>query len=200
VALCCLHAAAPAETRAEHLQRCLADFGGIHWQLPYLPAMHITRCAAPATGDGPPGARRTLELQADLALPPVPQPPAPDMDYVALQEATFQHFDALFRRHGFTRTGLEYGDARTRIYARTSSMTRGGSPVHLDPAQASQEADWVEQQNARVRALPPIPYPRTAHYTRTGSTGPVTLLFDGWARNAWRITVDGLPAGGAAAP
>jgi hypothetical protein len=196
-ALACASLAARADDRTDQLKRCLADFGGIEWQLPYLPTMHITSCAAPATGDAQPGARRTLELIEDLVLPPVPHPPDEDLDYVAVQEAVFQHFDALFKRHGFTRTGVEYGDARTHTYARTTSMRRAGDisgPV--DPAQARQEAQWVEQRNARERALPPIPFTRSAHYARTDSTGAVTLVLESSARNTWRITVDGLPAAG----
>lgn len=199
--LCSVGVSARADPSADQLKRCLADFGGIHWQLPYLPSMHITACSAPATGDTQPGGRRSLELLEDLVLPPVPQPPPPDLDYVAVQDAAYQHFDALFRHHGFTRVSFDYGDARTHHYLRSEgTQRRGGVSVTVDPEQARAQAEWIDQENSRMAALPPIPFVRIARYTRSDSTGPVTLVIESTARNAWRITVDGLPAGSVKEP
>jgi hypothetical protein len=184
-----LPAIASADTWSDQLKRCLQDFGGIEWRLPYQPPMHIRSCASPAasydTSDNAADGRRVLELIGELTLGPDTDRLSSDDAYAAIQEATFTHFDALFRRQGYRRTALEHGDARTRYDPNTLRMLHGLSPL---PESADQGA----------KQEPPIPYVNLARYMRTIADRDVTLIYKADMRNTWRITLEGLPPASAA--
>lgn len=182
IAVLLLPRSGAAETRTEELKHCLQDFDGIEWKLPYQPPIHIRACASPTTTYDTsektlPG-NRSLELIGELTLGP-DSILSSDDTYAALQDATHTHFDALFRRHGYHRTALEYGDARTRYYRNTMRMLRGLSPL---------PEDTVEEP-----AKAPIPYVKLARYQRSVSGKDVTLTYKTEAKNTWRITLEGLP-------
>ena len=181
-----LPAIASADARTDQLKRCLQDFGGIEWTLPYQPPIHIRSCASPAasydTSDKAADGRRTLELIGELTLGPDTGPLSSDNAYAAVQDATFTHFDALFRRHGYRRTALEHGDARTRYDVNTLRMLHGMSAL---PESADQGAK---------QEPPPIPYVNLARYVRTTADRDVTLTYKADMRNTWRITLEGLPS------
>lgn len=167
-----------AATRTDELKRCLADFDGIQWQLPYQPPVDIDRCSTPTVGYNShkaPEGRRRLELINSLTLGP--DDGASDESYAALQEAVLAHFDALFVRRGYRRVAVEYGNARTIYY-------RG--PLH--------------RENYDGPPAPPIPYIDLARYVRHAGDGDVTLTFMGDAKNTWVITIEGLPASAGGRP
>lgn len=184
-----LPAIASADARTDQLKRCLHDFGGIEWMLPYQPPIHIRSCASPAasydTSDNAADGRRVLELIGELTLGPDTDRLSSDDAYAAIQDATFAHFDALFRRHGYRRTALEHGDARTRYDPNTLRMLHGLSAL---PESADQGA----------KQEPPIPYVNLARYVRTIADRDVTLTYKADMKNTWRITLEGLPPAPAA--
>ena len=177
-----------AQTRTEELKRCLQDFDGIEWKLPYRPPMHIASCISRAgaynSGESSVDGRRSLELIGELTLG-AESKLSSDETYAALQGATFVHFDALFRRHGYRLVAQEHGDARTRYYANTMRMLRGlpALPEGADEGPA----------------LPPIPYVSLARYVRTLSGKEVWLTYKTEMKNTWRISIEGLPAAAGAA-
>lgn len=180
---------AQADSRMEELKRCLRELGGIEWKLPYQPPMHIRSCASATanydTSEKAGEGRGVLELIGELTLGPDTAGLSSDEVYAALQNASYTHFDVLFRRHGYRRTALEYGDARTRYHANTLRMLRGQRPL------SEQETEADEK---RVAAEPPIPYVNLARYVRPDSGREATLIYKTDAKNTWRITIDGMTA------
>jgi hypothetical protein len=181
-----------AQSRTESLKRCLADFDGIEWQLPYKPPIDITSCSGPSaalnadkTSDG----RRILELIDELTLGFDRSDLSSDEVHGALQSAAFVHFDALFRRAGYQRTALEYGDARTRRDANSVRMLHGLPALSPEAAEADAKLE---------AAKPAIPYPKLARYSRPSAPG-ATLTYKTELGNTWSITLEGLPATPAAA-
>lgn len=180
-----------AETRTEELKRCLQDFDGIEWKLPYRPPIHIRACSSPRavydTSEKPGEGRRSLELIGELTLGP-DNNLSSDETYAALQSATFAHFNALFLRRGFRSVALEQGDARTKYYRHLGSAKRG--EIFLER---------TDDPSVKAPSLPPIPYVSQARYVRTVSGREVTLTYKTAMKNTWLITIDGLPdtAGGA---
>ncbi len=182
IAILLLPGTGAAETRTEELKRCLQDFDGIKWQLPYQPPILIRACATPTTTYDTsektlPG-NRSLELIGELTLGS-DSTLSSDETYAALQEAILAHFDALFRRYGYHRTAQEYDDARTQHYPNTMRILRGQSPLR--------------ESAAEEPVLPPIPYIRLARYQRSVSGKEFTLTIKTESRNTWRITLEGLP-------
>ncbi len=177
-----------AQPRTEELKRCLRDFDGIEWKLPYLPPIQIRACVSQAatydSGEKSVDGRRSLELIGELTLGPDTKLSS-DETYAALQAATFTHFDALFRRHGYRLVAQEHGDARTKYYANTMRALRGLLPL--------------PEAEDKGPALPPIPYVNLARYGRSVSGKDVALTYKTEMKNTWRITVDGLPVAPAAA-
>ena len=177
-----------AQTGAEALKRCLQDFDGIQWKLPYRPPISIARCVSPAgaynSGESPADGRRSLELIGELTLGAESKLSSDDT-YAALQGAMFVHFDALFRRYGYRLVAQEQGDARTKYYANTMRILRGLPPL---PEGADEGP-----------ALPPIPYISLARYARSVSGKEVTLIYKAEMKNTWRITIEGLAAAPVAA-
>jgi len=89
------------------LERCLAQFEGIQWKLPYRPYMHVGRCAGPAglfnaSEHHLKGDRRTIEFIGDSTISP-PRNGMAAEKFGEMQVAVFAHFDRLFQRHGFQR-------------------------------------------------------------------------------------------------
>jgi hypothetical protein len=183
--LLCASPLSLADRRTDELQRCLADFGGIEWKLPYQPRLRIRSCAAPSvtydTADKPAAGSRVLQLIGDLTLGPGPQLSSDD-NYAALQHAMLAHFDALFRRHGFRQVATENGNARTEYPLATQRLLHGQGGAHDDAAEPPPG--------------PPIPYVSRARYTRSVEGQEQTLTFAADAKNTWRITLDGLPVRG----
>ena len=181
IAALCVPLSSQAGVRTEELRRCLADFGGIEWKLPYQPPIRIRSCAGPVvtydTADKPAPGRRVLELIGELTLGPGPQLSS-DENYAALQHAMLAHFDALFRRHGFRQVATETGNART-IYPRATQCL-----LHR-----------VACGEPEPPPGPPIPYVSMARYTRSADGQEQTLIFAADAKNTWRITLDGVAVG-----
>lgn len=183
MAMLCMPGTSQANGRADELKRCLGDFGGIEWKLPYQPPVRIVSCAGPTMSYGTaktnvPG-RHILELIGELTLGPGPQLPS-DENYAALQHATLTHFDALLRRHGFRQVAAENGNARTVYPVATQRMLQG-LPVREDEPEPEPG--------------PPIPYVSTARYARSVDGREQTLTFATGSKNTWRITLDGAAAG-----
>lgn len=179
-----------ADTRSDELKRCLQDFDGIEWRLPYQPPIYVRSCASQTatydTSEKTTDGHRSLELIGELTLGRDTSNLSSDETYAALQHATFTHFEAIFRRHGYRRTVLEHGDARTRYDQDSLRMLRGLPPL-------SAEASARSRQQAA--ALPPIPYVKLARFVRSVEGQDVTLTYKTDAKNTWKITLDGLPSG-----
>lgn len=177
-----------AQTRNDELKRCLGDFDGIVWKLPYQPPMHIRSCASPGnnydTSDTSPNGLRTLELIGELTLPDATHLSSDDT-YAALQNATYVHFDALFRRHGYTLSAVEHGDARTHYNPDTMRLLRDMPAL---PASESAQAE------KRAAEEPPIPYINLARYVRNREGRQIRLTYTSEAKNTWKISIEGLPA------
>lgn len=161
-----------AQTRTEALKLCLGDFDGLVWKLPYSPPIRIKTCASPSAGydsDKSVDGLRTVDLIGELTLGPDAKNLSSDETYAALQSAMYTHFDALFRRNGYRRTALQYGDARTEHFdLRTGKRTTAPGP--------------------------PIPYVSLARYVRPILFTDATLTYRTEYQNTWRITLEGLPA------
>jgi hypothetical protein len=185
IAMLCVSPFSRADLRTDELNRCLADFGGIAWKLPYQPPIQIRSCASPTvnydTADKPAPGSRVLQLIGELTLGPGPQLSS-DENYAALQHAMLAHFDGLFRRHGFRQVATETGNARVEYPRATWRMLHG---------QGGARDDEPEPPPG-----PPIPYVSMARYTRSVDGSEQTLTFAAEAKNTWRITLDGLKAGG----
>lgn len=159
-----------AETRAEQLKYCLADFDGIAWVLPYEPPITIRSCATPTTHyEAATTARgqRRLELIGTLTLPPDDNRLGSDEARAALQTAMLVHFEALFVQRGYRRVAVERANAYTRHYPSRSPDVAMEEPV--------------------------IPYISMARYVRTEGDREVTLIFRCQSGNTWEIRIDGLP-------
>lgn len=175
--------AAQANPRIDELKRCLQDFDGIGWKLPYLPPLRIRSCATPTvnydTGDKMPAGRRRLELIGELTLGGDADQLSSDERYAALQIALHTHFDALFRQRGYRLTSTEQGNARTERSAYTQCMLSGGGSCAEDKPELPK---------------PPIPYVRLARYTRHAGADTITLIYKAEAKNTWSVSLDGVPA------
>jgi hypothetical protein len=179
-----------ASERSDELKRCLGELDGIAWQLPYQPPMHIRSCATAGTtydsatrmaaGTG------LLELTGELTLGPRPSTQDGDHDYASVQDTAFAHFDALFRRHGYRRGELGYGDARSRPDPDTQRMLAG--------LPSREEAP--DDRARRLAALTPIAYVNVAHYERMAGSARVKLTYKQEMRNTWSIRIEGMPPPG----
>lgn len=124
-----------ASIRAEDnptLRRCLSEFGGIRWQLPYAPLLTFESCFTPTSAfgyvpstDGSSG----LRLRGDTSIGfDQEHLRAGDSNAVA-QQAVFLHFAKLLLRHGFImeQPVAELGhslDTRDAIFTRTRNGRR----------------------------------------------------------------------------
>jgi hypothetical protein len=117
------------------LERCLAQFEGIQWKLPYRPYMHVYRCVGPDggfnSGPGAPGVRR-IEFIGDSTITP-PRQGMPAENFGEMQQAVFAHFDKLFQRHGFQRTELQENVDHSPAYPKLAKYRRftGAGPLTL---------------------------------------------------------------------
>lgn len=156
-----------AATRAEELTTCLKDFEGIVWKLPYQPRLNIRSCSTPShnydTGKSVDG-RRSLELIGELALGPDLVLP-PEETEVAIDNAVYTHFDALFLRQGYRRTEVEYGNARKGFNVRHYL-------AHNIPHDT------------------PLPFVNLARYERSVSGGVITLTYKKALGNTWSIFME----------
>lgn len=173
-----------AQSSEEKLGRCLKDFGGIEWRLPYRPFLHVHSCASPANNndtsgsflrDGP----RSLELIGDLTLGS-DSLSGSDENYQAIQQAVYAHFDELFIQLGFRHVAVEYGNAGTSYSEETAQM--------LLRLPRSSEADVAEESGPPV-----LPYVNVARYAGILAGRDVILTYRTEAGNTWRISLDGLP-------
>jgi hypothetical protein len=174
--------AAQANSRIDELKRCLQDFDGIEWKLPYRPPLRIRSCATPAVnydvGDKTPAGHRRLELIGELTLGDEASQLSSDERYAALQLALHTHFDALFKQRGYRLVSTEQGNARTKYSAYTQCMLRGGNCTEDEPAPPK----------------PPIPYVSLARYARQAGAQTITITYKAEAKNTWSISLDGVPA------
>ena len=117
------------------LDRCLSQFEGIQWRLPYRPYMHVHSCAGPegffTSGNIKPG-QRAVEFIGDTTLAP-PRNGMRSEDFGQVQLAVFTHFDKLFQRHGFQRFELQESDREGTPYPAVAKYRRftGAGPVVL---------------------------------------------------------------------
>jgi hypothetical protein len=175
--------AAQAEPRIDDLKRCLQDFDGIEWKLPYRPPLRIRSCATPTvnydTGDKTSAGRRILELIGELTLGDETDQLSSDERYAALQLALHTHFDALFKQRGYRLVVTEQGDARTKYNAYAHCMVIGHGNCAEDKPEPPK---------------PPIPYVSLARYVRQAGAQTITLTYKAEAKNTWTISLDGVPA------
>jgi hypothetical protein len=167
----------------QDLKRCLQDFDGIEFKLPYQPPLSIRSCATPGvnydTGDKAPIGVRKMELIGELTLGEDADHLSSDERYAALQQALYMHFDWLFRQRGYRLTKTEQGNARTDHSAYTQCMlSRSGGRCVPDKPEPPQ---------------PPIPYVSSARYERQEGTQTVTLTYKAEMKNTWSITLQGVP-------
>ncbi|MFZ6775639.1 hypothetical protein ACO0LD_02325 [Undibacterium sp. Ji83W] len=201
---------AQADSRSDNLARCLKDFDGMQWLLPYQPSTKIRSCNSPnarhETGIVLPEGQRELELMADLGfIFDVYHTRQEDLDkqkghkitshdadtversdrqYAAIQNAMFAHFDGLIKRHGYRREDITYGDARTRVSIATQRMLNRLPPLSKE----------VEDRLQKIEdSKPPIPYSSEARYIRSVSGRYLHLNYAGANRNTWKIQLSGLP-------
>lgn len=118
------------------LERCLAQFEGIQWKLPYRPYMHVYRCVGPEGGFNAgavnkPGVR-SIEFIGDSTIAP-PRNGMPAENFGEMQQAVFTHFDKLFQRHGFQRTEQQDNVEHATPYPKLAKYRRftGAGPVVL---------------------------------------------------------------------
>ena len=187
LALLTVPASAQTTQRADELKRCLQDFDGIEWKLPYRPPVQIRSCATPTvnydTSPRTPAGQRKLELIGELTLGNDNSPLSSDERYAALQQALHTHFAALFKQRGYRLASSEEGNARTEYSAQTQCMLAGGANCPDDPPEA---------------AKPPIPYVSMARYVREAGGQTIALTYKAEARNTWSISLEGVsdtPAG-----
>lgn len=181
--------AAQGNPRTDELKRCLRDFDGIEWKLPYRPPLSIRSCATPTvnydTGDKALPGHRKLELIGELTLGDDASQLSSDERYAALQLAVHAHFAALFKQRGYRLASTEQGNARTEYSAYTQCMLRRrGSGSCVEDAPKAPE--------------PPIPYTSLARYVRGAGAQTVTLTYKVEAKNTWSISLEGVsdvPAG-----
>ena len=175
--------AANANPRIDELKRCLQDFDGIEWKLPYRPPIRISSCATPSInydlGNKMAQRRRRLELIGELTLGDEGNELSSDERYAALQQALHTHFDALFKRRGYRLVSTEQGNARTEYSAYTQCMLRRGG-------------NCAEDKPAPPKPL--IPYVSLARYERQVGAQTITLTYKAELKNTWSISLDGVPA------
>jgi hypothetical protein len=117
------------------LERCLTQFEGIQWKLPYRPYMHVHACAGPegffSAGYVRPG-QRVVEFIGDTSLAPSRNGMRAE-DFGQVQLAVFAHFDKLFQRHGIQRFELQESDNEGTRYPAVARYRRytGSGPVVL---------------------------------------------------------------------
>lgn len=174
---------AQGNPRTDQLKRCLQDFDGIEWKLPYQPPLRIRSCATPTinydTGDKASVGHRKLELIGELTLGGDASQLSSDERYAALQLAVHTHFAALFKQRGYRLATTEQGNARIERSAYTQcllSRLAGGNCVK-DTPKASE---------------PPIPYVSLARYVREAGSQTITLIYRVEAKNTWSISLEGV--------
>ncbi len=175
--------AAQANSRTDELKRCLQDFDGIEWKLPYRPPLRIRSCATPSVnydvGDKTPAGHRRLDFIGELTLGDEASQLSSDERYAALQIGVHTHFDALFKQRGYRLISTEQGNARTEYSAYTQCMLSGGGNCTEDKPEPPK---------------PPIPYVSLAKYARQAGAQTITLTFKAEAKNTWSISLEGVPA------
>jgi hypothetical protein len=125
---------APAQTPIP-LERCLSQFEGIQWKLPYRPYMHVHSCVGSegffTSGHVQPGQRK-VEFIGDTTLAPSRSGMRSE-DFGQVQLAVFAHFDKLFQRHGFQRFETQESDNDGTRYPAMVKYRRftGTGPVVL---------------------------------------------------------------------
>lgn len=175
------------QNQVEPLRRCLQDFDGIEWRLPYRPVIHIQACASPSgsvnSGDPLPAGRRRLELIGELTLQSdADHLPGGDKE-AALHNAVFVHFDALFRQRGYQRLAVEHGDAQVRRYPESRQASKVAQ---------RKSAEAIDRERRLVDALPTIPYVNHARYVRKQGDQDVTLTYRQQYANTWVVMIEGL--------
>lgn len=176
------------QTRTDLLRACLSDFGGMEWKLPYRPPLRVRSCASPAasfdTVESTVGGRRSIVFSGELTLGPGHAGWSPDENYAALQSVVLQHFEKQFLLRGYRRTAIEHGNARTGSDPFTECLRRWrrGKPL-------CREEDYPPQP-----PQPPIPFVSLARYVLGTSGREVVLTYAVEAKNAWRVTLEGVSA------
>lgn len=162
---------ATADWRADALGRCLQDFEGLVWKLPYRPPINVRSCSTPTANydDGKSvDGQRSLEFIGELTLGPESSLP-PDEQTAAIETAVFAHFDALFLRQGYRRGDVEYDNARTNFYL----------------------SYYLEHH---ISHDTPLPYVKLARYERSVAGRDITLTYKKALANTWKIVMEVHPA------
>ena len=166
------------------LKRCLQDFGGIEWKLPYQPPVKIRSCASQSvsydTGLETIAGRHSLELIGELTLGLDNGNLSSGEMTAAVHNAMYTHFDALFRRHGYRQIEVGQGDAQIRRDLRAIIMLSGGT--------ASKEA--IDAFNLAEAKKPPIPYVNLARYVQTIAGHDMALTYKLNFANTWLIILE----------
>lgn len=189
VMVCLLPHLAKADARGEELKRCLEDFGGIEWMLPYQPPVNVRSCASETMSydivKETVAGRHTIELITSLTLGMDRGKLTSDEMTAAVHNAAYVHFDALFRRYGYRQLELGHGDAQVRRDLRALMMLSGGT--------ASEEA--IKAFNLIEAKKPPIPYVNFARYEGIIAGQPMSLTYKLSLANAWRVILEPVHAG-----
>ena len=166
------------------IKKCLEDFDGIAWQLPYRPAIDIRSCATPKnkySAQTTPAGKRILELIGEASLGDGVEPlPGPESD-AAMQSAVYAHFDALFRRRGYMLVSTEQRDGLSPGGAYTRCVLKGRTDCSKDQPD------------------PPDPmttYVKEAHYVRREGLSTIRLTYKADGGNTWVIVLDDVPGSG----
>lgn len=175
---------ATANPRIGELKRCLQDFGGIEWKLPYQPPIKIRSCASQSvsydTGLETIAGRHSIELIGELTLGFDHGKLSSGEMTAAVHNAMYTHFDALFRRYGYRQIEVGHGDAQIRRDLRALIMLSGGS--------ASKEA--INAFNLAEAKKPPIPYVNLARYVHSIDGHNITLTYKKELANTWLIILE----------
>jgi hypothetical protein len=175
---------ASADYRAEELKRCLRDFGGIEWKLPYQPPVHIRSCASQTvsfdTVKETIAGRHSIELIGDLTLGIDKGNLSSNEMTAAVHNAMYTHFDVLFRRHGYRQVEVGHGDAQIRRDLRALAMLSGGTVSKAE----------VDAFNLIEAKKPPIPYVNLARYVHSIAGHDITLTYKREFANTWLIILE----------
>jgi hypothetical protein len=166
------------------LKRCLQNFGGIEWKLPYQPPVTIHSCASQAVSFNADteaiAGRHSLELIGKLTLGLDMGNLSSGEMIAAVHNAMYIHFDALFRHHGYRQIGLGHGDAQTRRDLRALIMLYGGKASKED----------IDAFNLAEAKKPPIPYVNLARYVQTIAGYDMALTYKLNSANTWLIILE----------
>ncbi len=175
---------ATANPRIGELKRCLQDFGGIEWQLPYQPPIKIRSCASQSvsfdTVTETITGRHTIELIGELTLGFDKGKLSSGEMTAAVHNAMYTHFDALFRRYGYRQVEVGHGDAQIRRSLYTLLRSSG--------QKASKEA--IDAFNLAESKKPPIPYVNLARYAHSIDGHDITLTYKKELGNTWLIILE----------